>query len=87
MQIPTIHINGTSRERLLEGLVAANDALLKAQQAVAETAPNARDYYPQGPDAIRAAEREHYSRLTRIINVRQELEEIAEAICDAEVRR
>lgn len=87
MQIPTIHINGTSRERLLEGLVAAIDALLKAQQAVAETAPNARDYYPQGPDAIRAAEREHYSRLTRIINVRQELEEIAEAICDAEVRR
>lgn len=79
--IPTIHINGTSRERLLEALVNANDALIRAQMAVAETAPNARDYYPQGPDAIRHADREHLARMQKLIDVRQELEDIAEAIC------
>ena len=78
---------GTSRESLLDAICNATDALRKAQAEVVETAPNGRDYYPQGMDAFRAAEREHFARMQRIIEVRQELEDIAEAICDTEVRR
>jgi len=86
MMIPTIHLNGTSRERLLEAIVEANNALIRAQQAVAETAPNARDY-PQGYDALRKAQNEHWARMQKLIEVRQELEDIAEAICDQGARR
>lgn len=51
-------------------------------RAVAEAAPNARDYYPQGPTAHQAAVREHTSRLERLESVRRELEALAEAIAD-----
>jgi hypothetical protein len=87
MQVPTIHINGTSRERLLEALSDAGEALRKAREALAQTAPNGRDYYPQGLDALRAAEREHWARMEKLFQVQQELEYMAIAICDAEVRR
>ncbi len=84
MQIPTIHLNGTSRERLLEALSDANNALLAAEEAVARTAPNARDYHPQGPEAFRAAAQEHFARMQKIEEVRRELAIIAEAISSME---
>ncbi len=83
MRIPTVHPNGTSRERLLESLCAATDALVRAMEAVAETAPNARDYYPQGPGAHAEAAREHLDRMQRLESVRRELAAIAEAVSDA----
>jgi len=49
--MPSVHANGTSKEELVRqhlDIMEAATALLKALQ---EGAPNARDYYPQGPDA------------------------------------
>jgi hypothetical protein len=53
--LPTIHLNGTSRETLAEGYDAAEDALYDLIQAFGGIEFNARDYYVQGPTAWTAA--------------------------------
>jgi len=80
VMVPSIHLNGTSREDLVKQLLDANLALIKAIEAVRHAAPHGRDYYPQGPEAITKAMAEHKSRLRRLGEVRTELNQIAEAI-------
>jgi len=84
MRIPSIHMNGTSAESLLESLLEAYSAVNKAVDAVAAAAPNARDYYPQGDNAFVEAREEHRSRLERLQSVQEELMEIAVAVQDQE---
>jgi hypothetical protein len=48
--VPTVHLNGTSKERLLEDLRKAHDAIEQARYAI--PVPHGRDYYPQGEDAL-----------------------------------
>lgn len=78
LTMPTIHLNGTSRSELLEQQVVAIDAVRKAIDALQQASPNGRDYYVQGGHAFTAAREEHTSRLSRLVEVRKELEEIAE---------
>jgi hypothetical protein len=77
---PTIHLNGTAKSDLFNPLLQAIAAVRLARRAVADTAPNGRDYYPQGPGAITAALAEHSARLDKLTEVLKELEEIAEAV-------
>lgn len=67
MMIPTIHLNGTSRDVLAAALEEAGSRLHDARDALAKTAPNGRDYYPQGAragrDAISWALDEHWARM------------------------
>ena len=78
--IPTIHLNGTSKAALLHALTEADAAISKAGHALAETAPNARDYYPQGPSAYGKAADEHAARMTALGKIRADLAEIVNAI-------
>lgn len=78
--IPTIHLNGTSKKTLLEWYEAAYAALGKAADALAEAAPNGRDYYPQGPDAYSKAAAEHEARMRQIGKMRADIEEIVNDI-------
>jgi hypothetical protein len=73
--IPTIHLNGTSREELIRQLrVASERRLIGGPPCAGErTAPHGRDYYPQGKGAIQQAQTEHYERLRRIDDVYEEL--------------
>jgi hypothetical protein len=80
LSIPTIHLNGTSRESLASDLRNALHALEAAARALQHTCPNERDYYPQGQGAITAAMRQHTGRMGKLYDVRQELSAIAEAI-------
>ena len=80
MMIPTIHLNGTSRIALLAAHMEAGRKLRAAIDALRETAPHGRDYYPQGNGAISVAMREYQSRLDRLQGVLKELQDIAEAI-------
>jgi hypothetical protein len=80
LTVPTVHLNGTSKGRLLESLNSARESLEVAYQRVKETYPNGRDYYPQGETAIRRAEDQHLSRLARIDSVQKELDALIEAI-------
>lgn len=83
MQIPCIHLNGTSRESLLNDLEAASTALDAAYEAMKRTAPNGRDYYPLGPQAIDTAVSEHMSRLRRLDAIKHEIDDITRGIADA----
>lgn len=80
MTLPTIHLNGTSRDGLVSPLVAASDAIAVAFDALKQTYPNGRDYYPQGPDAIRRATEEYMARLHRLDSVKAEIDSIIKAI-------
>ncbi len=78
--VPTIHLNGTSREAILDGIAATIRAIDRALDLLCQSAPNARDYYPQGPGAFEQAHREHAKRAERLRSVRDELQTIAESI-------
>ena len=78
--IPTIHLNGTSKDALLDGYIDAREAIRAAIDKLCETAPNGRDYYPQGDGAFEKARDEHIARLKRLHDVATELGEIAERI-------
>jgi hypothetical protein len=80
---PTIHLGGTSRDFLVNAVLEARAKLGEALKAMEKVAPNGRDYYPQGPDAVRVATNEHYLRVSKINMVMEELESLAEAISDA----
>ena len=77
---PTIHLNGTSKEALVDAYLDARWAILDAMEKLGYTAPNGRDYHPQGNSAFSAALEEHRSRLLRLNDVAKELEAIIEAI-------
>jgi len=83
MTLPTIHLNGTSAERLLDGLTEVVLKLDEAYEALRQTAPNGRDYYPQGPAAMEAATAEHMDRLRRLDALKAEVEQLADGIYTA----
>jgi hypothetical protein len=83
MMRPTIHSNGTPQSALLDAHCTAMNAIRDAIEALAEIAPNGRDFYPQGEGALGIATREHIDRCQALRSVLGELEEIAEYICDA----
>ena len=74
MMVPTIHLNGTSREALLEQVCNAGHAARILADALSEMAPNGRDYYPQGDHAYPQARAEHDARLNALTAVQQDLE-------------
>lgn len=76
MRTPTIHMNGSSPEHLLKGLKEAYRAVGIAMRALDEAAPNGRDYYPQGYNAVEEATREHQLRAVKLRSVREELQEL-----------
>lgn len=80
---PTIHINGTSAQNLLDGYCDAAAAVRAALEKVAENGPNARDYYVQLPGAYSEAQREHEKRLADLRRIAVELSEIAEHVAES----
>jgi len=82
LAIPTIHLNGTAREALEAQLEDANQALAAALEALQAAAPNGRDYYPQGPEAIALAAEQHAGRVRAVSAVRDEIQQIFEALPD-----
>ena len=73
MQVPAIHLNGSSPADLMEGYQNAVFALNEAFSAVQKTAPNNRDYYVISADTGNVAFREHRERLAKIQSVIDEL--------------
>ena len=80
LTLPTVHRNGTSRDTLLEGYIAALDALRLAMEALQATAPNVRDYYVQAGDTFCMAQNQHFVRLARLRETLDELNTLAEHV-------
>lgn len=87
LTVPTIHLNGTSAASLLNDVQEAHLAVHSALEALAHAAPNARDYYVQGPHAYTMATLEHDARMAKLREVRDELEKIAEHIVAQDTAR
>lgn len=82
MIVPTVHLNGTSRDELLKQLTDASEALDAAYNMLKKANPNGRDYYPQGTDVIYKAIEEHMSRLRKIDEVKEEIDELTRRVAD-----
>lgn len=82
MTIPTVHLNGTKGDDLVEQLCDARSALRDAIKALQNAAPNGRDYYPQGPGAINEAIEQHSRWRQSLEDVYRDLGSLAEAIVD-----
>lgn len=80
MITPMIHLNGTSRETLIDQHKLAIDKIEEALQALEGCAPNARDYYLYSFPALKAAESDHVNRVEKLKNVKSELITMLDAI-------
>lgn len=80
MIYPTIHLNGTAKEDLVERWNDAYTAVVEAIGRLQESGPNGRDYYPQGPAAFTQAQAEHLERLHKLQSVRADLDELREHV-------
>jgi hypothetical protein len=80
LAVPTVHLNGTSKDALLEQFCDAIDAVHEAGKKLAAACPNARDYYPQGNEATSEAMRQHEARMLKLKSVADDLQAIAEAL-------
>ena len=84
--VPTVHLNGTAKDVLVQQLFDAVEKLDAAIGAMCQAAPHPRDYYPQdpgnpsAPEPWRKATTAHSRRVAAVDGVRMELRHIAEAI-------
>jgi hypothetical protein len=78
--LPTVHLNGTSRDSLLDDYMAAMDAIRLAMKALQSAAPHPRDYYVQSNMSAHLARDEHFTRLARLRETLDELNTIAEHV-------
>jgi hypothetical protein len=74
---PTIHLNGTSPERLFEDYHNASRAVNAAIDVLANIEFNARDYYPQGDKVFELARAQRVEQFTKLREIRDELREVA----------
>lgn len=85
LEVPTIHLNGTSKKELLQNIDNAFDKLNDAIYALCECAPNGRDYYiglkaGVTHDRLQQAASEHAKRMSALYLVKSELQYLAEEI-------
>ena len=73
MILPTIHLNGTSAEMLLDGYRQAMDAVETAREALGKIEFNARDYYVQGPSAWTEAQASRHEMFVALSKIHEEL--------------
>lgn len=81
---PMVHLNGTGRRSLELQYEKASEALREALEAVAEMVPNARDYYVQSTTAFTEAREQHRARLTKIHEVKADVDALWEHLADSE---
>jgi len=81
-QMPTIHLNGTSKEQLFAEVCGAAGAIRGAISACSVAAPNARDYYVAGPGAFEAARTQHAEAIANLVSALMYFQAVAEHIAD-----
>ena len=71
---PTLHLNGTDPDSLVEAYTSTLMVLRHALEMMSSVAPNERDYYVDpDPHTFNRAQTEHASRLSRLLTVQDEL--------------
>ena len=80
MRIPTVHLNGTNGSDLMGQVTFASLAVDDSIKKLQEAWPNARDYYTQGDEAFGESLNEWNRRLEKLVEVKAELDQVAEGI-------
>lgn len=78
--IPTVHMNGTPKQALIDAHLDALYAIRLARKSLSECAPNGRDYYPQGGQAAFDALEAHQKRCYSLDEIASQLEAMTLAI-------
>lgn len=79
---PTIHMNGTSAKELVDQQLEVVKSARELRRALARAAPNGRDFYPQGEDALRQARQQHDTETAWVVSIVSNHENILEALVD-----
>lgn len=88
MVVPSVHLNGTSKDELITQLVAVDHAIEKAIAAIRRAMPHNRDYYVQpDPDAGIKARMAFDDRLITLSQLRADFSELCYAIYDQHTNR
>lgn len=83
LRVPTVHLNGSSRDDLVGQCREVYRAITQAMEALNQAAPHARDYYVQDdPEAFEKARRQHEARAQKLIEVMDEYAILAYEIQD-----
>ena len=86
---PTVHLNGTHPDDLIEGFLEARRAIELAKDALKKHCPNGRDYYVQQPiqdspfafnSPLQVATEENWRRINKLEEVAMELMALAEHV-------
>jgi hypothetical protein len=78
--VPMVHSNGTSKEELMQQLLDAHHALTEALGAMGRASPHGRDYYVMGNETLTKAGDDHRARIAKLVEVIEEIEEIAQGV-------
>lgn len=84
---PTINLNGTSADALIEQYAKAATAVADAIKAVAEAWPHGRDFQTMKPCAHRRATEQHDDRMAWLRSVHADLMVILDNVCEQKLRR
>lgn len=79
---PTIHLNGTAGQVLLDQLTEAGNALLDAIKAHERAEPHGRDYYTQSEGMYGKARAQHNERSQKLRDVLTEIQALACMVAD-----
>lgn len=75
--MPTVHLNGSGRDRLVSGYTEAWKALQKARETLAKVEFHPRDYYVnEDPDAFQKARDQRDAQFGDLNRIQQEIEAI-----------
>ena len=81
--LPTVHLNGTSRDELVRQLVEAGKALQVALDKLRAAYPHERDYYVNpDPMAYKKAKNAHDQRCREVHRAMMDCNEMAEALAE-----
>lgn len=74
--LPKIHLNGSSADDLTCQQYTVYEAAQKLIEALQQAAPNGRDYYPLGPNALPRALDAHRNRILAVQGIARHAEAI-----------
>jgi hypothetical protein len=82
MQLPAIHLNGNTKQSLLDEVLDCRHAIDVAINVLCERGPNSRNYYvlADGPAAYDRAREEHIARIEKLRGLAREFDELVDGI-------
>lgn len=75
--LPTIHLNGTGAKTIFDENLEAMHAICDALAVIEKMEFNARDYYPQGPEAYTAARAERNTHVEALRQAKEHFMQVA----------